>query len=299
MRRNKEVILCKLDGSIKIVNKDEVEVMVTFMEEVVNEAEGNLLAEKVATRIKVLFVEEGEIREVNESSGADEKANLVNDGDQVLMLAFKENADEKNDTWYLDTGASNHMCGRKEIFVEIDETVKGKVSFGDNSQILVEGKGTILIHLKNGTRRFITNVYYVPKMSSNILSLGQLLEKGYSVHMKDLSLVLRDQNNRLIAFVKMSKNRMFTPNIKDEMSTCLQACIDNPSWLWHLRFGHLNFGGLNMLSRKKMVYGLPHIDHPDQLCEGCVIGKHSRTSFPKESTYRGKKPLESTYRGKK
>ncbi|XP_048136731.1 uncharacterized protein LOC125315560 [Rhodamnia argentea] len=227
MRRNKDGNPCKFEALIKI----EVEVIVTFMEEAVDEAGGNLLAKKVATRIKVLVVEEAEIREVNESSGADENANLVNDVDNVLLLAFKEDVGEKSDTWYLDTGASNHMCGRKEMFAELDETVKGKVSFGDNSQILVEGKGAIQIRLKNGALRLISNIYYVPKMSSNNLSLGQLLEKGYSVHMKNLSLVLRDQNNRLIAFVKMSKNRMFTLNIKNEMARCLKSCVDDPSWL--------------------------------------------------------------------
>ena len=104
-------------------------------------------------------------------------------------------------------------------------------------------------------------------MLSNILSLGQLLKKGYTVHIKDLSLVLRDQNNKLITNVKMSKNIMFTLNIKNEISRCLKAYVDDPSWSRHLRFDHLNFGGLNLLSRNKMVYGLSHIDHPDQLCE--------------------------------
>ena len=38
--------------------------------------------------------------------------------------------------------------------------------------------------------------------------------------------------------------------------------------------------------------GLPSINHPDQLCEGCLIGKQFRKSFPKESTTRATKPLE-------
>lgn len=47
-----------------------------------------------------------------------------------------------------------------------------------------------------------------------------------------------------------------------------------------------------MLSKKKMVKGLPPIYHTDQLCEGCLLGKHSRKSFPKEASTRAKKPLE-------
>ena len=38
--------------------------------------------------------------------------------------------------------------------------------------------------------------------------------------------------------------------------------------------------------------GLPSIDHPDQLCEGCLFGKQSRKCFPKEATSRAKDPLE-------
>nr|GFC55542.1 copia-type polyprotein [Tanacetum cinerariifolium] len=38
--------------------------------------------------------------------------------------------------------------------------------------------------------------------------------------------------------------------------------------------------------------GLDHIDHPNQVCEGCMFGKHARSSFPKESTSRAKEPLQ-------
>ncbi|CAN0929148.1 Retrovirus-related Pol polyprotein from transposon TNT 1-94, partial [Linum grandiflorum] len=41
-----------------------------------------------------------------------------------------------------------------------------------------------------------------------------------------------------------------------------------------------------------MVHGLPIINHPEQLCEGCLVGKQFRTSFLKESLTRAKAPLE-------
>ena len=47
-----------------------------------------------------------------------------------------------------------------------------------------------------------------------------------------------------------------------------------------------------MLASKKMVKGMPHIDHPDEVCESCVLSKHHRSSFAKEVNWRAKRPLD-------
>ena len=54
----------------------------------------------------------------------------------------------------------------------------------------------------------------------------------------------------------------------------------------------MNFGGLKLLAQKEMVKGLPPIDQSDQLCEGCLVGKQFRKSFPKESFTRASEPLQ-------
>ncbi|KAL4378928.1 hypothetical protein GQ457_02G031910 [Hibiscus cannabinus] len=187
----------------------------------------------------------------------EERVNLIEDQQDVeeptLLLALKNEENNDASTWYLDNGASNHMCGDKEAFVKLDENVKGNVSFGDSSKVQIQGKGTILISLKDDSHSLITDVYYVPKLKSNILSLGQLLEKGYEIHMKDRCLWLRNQYVNLIAKVSMSKNRMFVLNLKTINVKCLKASVENEAWCWHMRFGHLNFGALKMLGEKKMV----------------------------------------------
>ncbi|KAL0553618.1 hypothetical protein IC582_007518 [Cucumis melo] len=127
---------------------------------------------------------------------------------------------------------------------------------------------------------------------NKILSLGQLLEKGYNILMKDYSLLMRDNHDKMIAKVKTTKNRMFLLNIQTDVAKCLKSCLKDPNWIWHLRFGHLNFDGLRLLARKNMVKGLSYVKHPDQLCEDCLHGKQSRKSFPRESSSKARRPLE-------
>ena len=120
-------------------------------------------------------------------------------------------------------------------------------------------------------------------MKTNILRLGQLLEKDYDIQLKDRSCLIRDHQNNVIANVPKTRNRMFLLNIQHDVIRCLKACFKDSSWLWHLTFGHLNFGGLQLLAKTTMVKGLPSLEHPNQLCKGCLIGKQSRKSFPKET----------------
>lgn len=214
------------------------------------------------------------------------------DEPETLTLMAHQTATNKEDVWYLDTGASNHMCGRKHMFVDLDETPQGNISFGDLSKVPIKGRGNILIKLKNGGHSYITDVFYVPDIKHNLLSLGQLLEKGFNISLKDSRLTISDDRGIPISQVQMSKNRMFTLNIPHDSPKCLSAIALDKSWLWHLRLGHLNFDGLRLLSKKKMLKWLPSIDHPNEVCESCVLGKHTRTNFTRQSSWRARKPLE-------
>ena len=46
----------------------------------------------------------------------------------------------KDNKWYLDTGASNHMCGKKIMLVELGESMNGNAAFGEESKIQVKGR---------------------------------------------------------------------------------------------------------------------------------------------------------------
>ncbi|KAF2284885.1 hypothetical protein GH714_031901 [Hevea brasiliensis] len=100
--------------------------------------------------------------------------------------------------WYLDTGATNHMTGDKHCFVEIDDSICGKVKFGDGSVIDIQGFGSVMFQCKNGEHLTLTNVYYIPKLKSNIISLGQIDESGGRILIECGALRVYDNSNRLI-----------------------------------------------------------------------------------------------------
>lgn len=192
---------------------------------------------------------------------------------------------------YLDTGATNHMTGVKEKFSDIDETVKGKVKFGDGSTVAILGRGTILFQCKNGEHRALTNVYYIPSLKSNIINIGQLSEKGCKIVIEDDYLLLYDPGRRLLARVKRARNRLYILDLSLTRPICLMANTGDAAWIWHARYGHLNFDALHKLARKNMVVGLPQIDHIEQICDGCLIGKQRRKPFPGTATFRAEQPL--------
>lgn len=102
---------------------------------------------------------------------------VLNEVHAQVHLGREEDAHD--DAWYLDIGASNHISGCQASFAEMDEGVTGSVKFGDGSVVDIRGRGTILFNFRNGEHRALTRVYYVPRLRSNIVSLGQLDENGY------------------------------------------------------------------------------------------------------------------------
>ena len=84
-----------------------------------------------------------------------------------------------------------------------------------------------------------------------------------------------------MAKVKMEKNKRFSLTFRYAKNVALKIDVVNESWLWHRRFGHLNFESLKNLQQKNMVYGLPFLQEVKQVCEGYALGKYHRESFRK------------------
>ena len=160
-------------------------------------------------------------------------------------LHLSDGGDPSGNIWYLDNGAINHMMGDLQKFRDLDRAVYGKVRSGDDSTIEIQGRGTIVFQGKYGDQWVLSDVYYIPKLRSNLVSLGQLTEIGHRILLDDDVLeVLEKQSLRLIMRVPRTLNKLYKIELKPVEPKCLMASIGNQAWLWHGRLGHVNFRSL-------------------------------------------------------
>lgn len=184
---------------------------------------------------------------------------------------------------------------QKDWFVNLDKSVKSKVKFVDDSTFDEAGMGKILIKRKDDKQSFITDVLFVPGMKSNLLSLSQLLEKGYAMIKENNVLTLFDDKQKLILRALLSRNKTFKVGIQFIEHNCYAFAVSREEWLWHYRFGHLTFKDLGLLRKHSMVQGLPHIQQPIERCEECLECKQPRSNFKQQAPTRPKNKLEVVY----
>lgn len=196
--------------------------------------------------------------------------------------------------WFLDSGCSNHMTGEKSWFCELDEEFKHSVRLGNSARMMVQGKGNVRFEVE-GITQVVTDVYYVPNLTNNLLSIGHLQEKHLTILIKNNVCKIFHQQKGLIVETHMTMNHMFLVYAKKKPApgNCLKVEEEEDlGVLWHKRFGHLNTKAINIMHKKEMVKGLPNLKSEIKVCTICNIGKQQRGKFPKQSKWRAEEKLQ-------
>jgi hypothetical protein len=135
-------------------------------------------------------------------------------------------------TWILDTGATNHMSGSRAVFTDLDTKVLGTVRFGDNSVARIKGHGTIKSVCKNGEIRSFVGAYFIPRLTTNIISIGQLDEAKYKIHVDDGVMRIQEPDGRLLARIVRVENRLYLLHLKIAQPMCLAVCGREDEVAW-------------------------------------------------------------------
>jgi hypothetical protein len=119
----------------------------------------------------------------NQKNSSNEKENrkeyyLVSDLSSLVSMGPK--------TWLVDSGASKHMTGYKEILSDFKtKPFAEQVELGDEKSYKIEGVGSISFRLEYGARLHVDEALYVPGLKNNLLLVATLEEKGYWVIFKE------------------------------------------------------------------------------------------------------------------
>ncbi|GAU27929.1 hypothetical protein TSUD_160240 [Trifolium subterraneum] len=209
----------------------------------------------------------------------------------LLMARTDQDGAIREETWYLDSGCSNHMIGNKDWLFDFDASFRDSVRLGNDAKMCVMGKGSVKLFV-NGRVHVISNAYYLPGLNTNLLSVGQLQQKNVTIIFKDNTCKAYHDEKGLIFSTQMSTNRMYMIVAPVIVLMCLQTTNEDKTQLWHHRYGHLSVKGLKLLNKKDMVKGLPALRELNEKCTDCLMGKQHREVIPKQAKWRATAKLQ-------
>ncbi|GLU17722.1 hypothetical protein SLE2022_340780 [Rubroshorea leprosula] len=184
-------------------------------------------------------------------------------------------------TWLIDSGCTNHMTNDLAIFKSLDRNYSSRVRLGNGDVVEVKGKGVVGVQTPAGTK-LIYDVLYVPDISQNLISVGQLLENKFALHFYDNMCDVVDESGVILFSVKMS-DRSFPVEWKNTEILACTSIVNNSS-LWHKRFGHYNYTSLKEMHSKNMVIDMPVVNEDSGVCGVCQLGKQARLPFPNKAS---------------
>jgi transposase InsO family protein len=196
--------------------------------------------------------------------------------------------------WWVDTGATRHICSERKMFSSYNEVTNGeKLFMGNSSTSKVEGEGKVILKMTSGKELTLNNVLHVPDIRKNLVSGSLLSKNGFRLAFESDKFVLT-KSGVYVGKGYMS-NGLFKLNVMTVVPTLAMnknitssAYFVESSNIWHGRLGHVNFATLRKLISLECLPKF-NID-PNHKCEICVEAKLTRTSF--QSIHRNTEPLD-------
>lgn len=221
--------------------------------------------------------------------GNNDRANNELAGFNVEVLAGERETETKETiNWLIDSGCSDHIVNDEKYFYKykkLDNPVKIRV--GDGFGLISEKIGNIMMNFRVGYRSHkieIHNVYFVPSMKRNLLSVSSIVNRGNMIKFKNETAEIYDSNNEIVSVAKKN-NKLYELegkviyNDNGNSSYTIDRTMSEKE-KWHRILGHANFAKLKEMCRHKVLDGLPEkLDESYVQCEICLMNKMSNLPF--------------------
>ncbi|GBN19276.1 Copia protein [Araneus ventricosus] len=217
-----------------------------------------------------------------------------------ILLANADTRSKAKVSFFIDSGASQHLINDECLFSSLDETADSiKIIVADGKIISSQGIGKIYFQTitKDGIHEIcLQNAYYLPQLECNLLSVKRITEKGFTVNFnKNKCVVMKDKtvyleaisNNNSLYEVIMHEDKVSNHNFAYNCNN--HNCL----YLWHKRLGHRNINSIKQLVKENLADGI-QLDNCQHIgnCIHCIKNKLSEFPYPKEAKYRATHPLD-------
>ena len=121
----------------------------------------------------------------------------MEDTDDLCAKILKCNLVGNPKEWFLDSGATRHICSAKEAFATYTPTEYDEDLFMRNTTTArISGSGKVMLKITSGKVLTLNNVLHVPTIRKNLVSVALLVKNGFKC------VLVSDK-------VVISKNEMF------------------------------------------------------------------------------------------
>ena len=198
--------------------------------------------------------------------------------------------------WYLDSGATKHMTRVKSWFSDFKDCSPCPVFIGNGTALKCVGTGSIACAMLVNDAPIsgkLSDVWYVPELTTNLLSVSCLTSKGWAVDFGEQECIIKSAAGAVVAKAVKEDNMYRVLMTAARTSAAAHvAATSQAAQLWHERLGHVGAASLGLLQQKEMVAGIPKLaGSVDKPCVTCLEGKQERGPFPKKSFTRASEVL--------
>lgn len=208
--------------------------------------------------------------------------------DEVCLTTGLPNRDPESVMWFLDSGATSHMTNDSSLLEDVRKS-NTAVGLADGNRITAEGVGTGRFRLLNENDRHIIvklrQVFHVPALAANLLSISRLTDEGCSVMFTKTECKVQKNGSTLFYAERVGNLYRLKGTVQKSFATIAatdhsQNCIH----LWHRRLGHRDVQAVERISRENLGTGLDLTKcSVNTQCGVCYKGKMIRASFPRKS----------------
>ena len=161
------------------------------------------------------------------------------------------------DEWLRDSACSFHMCFKKEWFFNFKELDGGVVYLADNQPCKIVVIGSISLKNHDESTRVLIDVRYIPKLEKNLISLGTLESKGFTIIMQNG--ILKVVSGALVVMKGIRRNNPYLYQGSTTVGTAVAVLeaekVAKMSKLWDMRLGHTGEKSLQTLAMQGLLKG--------------------------------------------